>query len=713
VPPVRPRHAIAALALVLPCLVAGCRGEARRYLAVRHLGAPDGFTHCAAAFNGETRPAAPCVRPVAVARAKDVRVPASGTLAVALDGTEIPKGPVHLAVEAYTYGDLTGDALARGTIDALDKIVSSRKSDRLLADGVGFLPAVRAVPQPSRYLRNLPKTVDLQVPPSEARRSLVYVVWAWPVAPMPQRRIAFEQVEVPPEAGLSIGFAVAEPGWAAGSSPVLFTVSTPKPGGDVILWNRQLDPAVRTGDRGWQEAEVDLGPFAGRKVTLHLTARIEQEPAIGSFPLWARPKLVAPEPKDVATPPSMLLVSFDTVRADHLSTYGAARETSPALTRLAADGVLFEQAMSHFPSTTASHMSMFTSMQPCAHGVTLPKQRLPAGVTTLAQALAEAGYTTGAVTEDALIKGDAGFDRGFDTYRDLLWAENEPAAFARGKHRVTGLFGQGLALATDWIARHDDRPFFFFLHTYQPHVPFKVPAHYATLFVAPPNASTFEQQAAEYDAGIRNMDDLFGSFLATLERRGLLERLVVVVTSDHGIEFGEHGGFGHARGVHDEQVHVPLVFRHPTLATGGRRIREPVPLLDIAPTLLNVAGVPAPPTFRGRSLLRALRGDPLPEGDHRAFAEQLWGPRQTLLRDGRWAWITTRAGTALYDMDADPRQQRDLAADEPERAAEGAARIQAFRKACTADNKALRADGKEAPLDPQRRRALELLGYAE
>src|SRR5262249_26545918 len=213
-------------------------------------------------------------------------------------------------------------------------------------------------------------------------------------------------------------------------------------------------------------------------------------------------------------------------------------------------GVLFEQTVSHFPSTTGSHMSMLTSVEPCAHGVLAPGSVLGEQVATLAEALAARGYATVAITEDALIRGDIGFNRGFDSYRDMVGTQNEPL----------GQFAEGLARARAWLERHGSEPFFMFLHTYQVHRPYKVPDRYRGVFPVGAEADEAHRQEADYDAGLRYADEQLGGFLRFLERSGLLARTLVVVTSDHGTEFGDHGGIGHARGVYEEQLRVPLVF---------------------------------------------------------------------------------------------------------------------------------------------------------
>jgi arylsulfatase A-like enzyme len=186
---------------------------------------------------------------------------------------------------------------------------------------------------------------------------------------------------------------------------------------------------------------------------------------------------------------------------------------------------------------------------------------------------------------------------------------------------------------------------------------------------------------------------------------------VLVVTSDHGTEFGEHGREGHALGVYVEQNHVPLIVRHPSLVAGGR-IATPVSLIDIAPTLLAFAGVEPPATFAGHSLLPAMRGETGLRG-RPVFSDQMWGKRQTTLRRGPWAWVETATASQLFDMDADPRQQHDVAAEHGALVARGQARISTYRTSCARMRKRLRSGRRAGPLDPERVRSLRALGYLE
>jgi arylsulfatase A-like enzyme len=681
-------------AVALGAVVLAAAGAFAGPLEIERASAPIEWAHCALEQLGESRPATPCAHVRLLAAAKDVVVPPGGTLDVQLDAGGL--GAVWIVTEAYTYAAPPADPVAVAMLADFERLVKQGTNDHLVERGVAHEPSMRPAPQPAVSARTPPASLTLRFAGDDAGRKAVYAVWGWAAPTPPDLRVALDPLTVRAGDGLRVGFGVQEAGWNPGAAPVTFVVSAqPEGGAPVALWSRRLHPAHRAGDRGWIDAEIDLARVAGKAVRVTLVAQAEGDAT--TFPVWARPIVVRAR-HEAPLPPSVLLVSLDTVREDHLSLAGYARETSPALAAFAKDAVVFEQAIAPFPSTTASHMSMLTGLHPCAHRVIVPSVSLAPGVPTLAQVLAGAGYATGAVTEDGLIRGEAGFDRGFDEYRDVVWTGEEPL----------GLFPDTIEFARAWLVRHADLPFFFFLHTYQPHVPFKVAPYYRTLFVPPAGAADAQIQAAAYDAGLRYTDDYLASLFGWLARAGLLERTLVIVTSDHGTEFGEHGGIGHARGVYDEQVHVPLLFRHPTLVRGGRRIGEPVSSVDILPTVLGLLGIAPPAGVQGTSLVACLRGEACTRGE--VFAEQLWGARQTVRRAGPLAWVERQEGLELYDVVADPHETKNLAAARPDEARAGQASIAAFRSACTEAAARVRA-ATAPPLDAEHERALRALGY--
>lgn len=326
----------------------------------------------------------------------------------------------------------------------------------------------------------------------------------------------------------------------------------------------------------------------------------------------------------------VLVISLDTLRADHLSAYGYARETSPFIDSLAARGVLFEQAVAQYPSTLTSHMSLFTGLYPGEHVVYPPDAVLAEEIPTLPQLYRDAGYRTGGFTEGAFVSGSYGFARGFEIYRDE--PEGRPDDIERTLAQARE-FLDGLA---------DDDRFFLFVHSYQIHDPYRPPEPYASMFWegAPPDTfspdasnlvrhnthggelppGTVEYFKALYDGSIRYADDQLAKFFAFLEKRGLADDLTVVLLSDHGEQFQEHGQFVHAD-IYNEVMHVPLIVLHPDLPA-GRRVSRPVEVVDVAPTLLGLSRVRAEVAMSGTSRIPELLGEASAAPSATAYTEK-------------------------------------------------------------------------------------------
>jgi arylsulfatase A-like enzyme len=311
----------------------------------------------------------------------------------------------------------------------------------------------------------------------------------------------------------------------------------------------------------------------------------------------------------------IVLVSIDTLRADRLGCYGHSRDTSPFLDTLAARGVLFEQAIAQYPSTMTSHMSIFTGLYPAEHGVFAPAGRLAESIPTVPELLQRAGFRTGGFTEAGQMRGEHGFARGFDRFDDEIQGRPDDVAttFARGLEFLRSV-------------APGDR-FFLFLHTYAVHTPYDPPPPYDSLYwpgeppagLAPtgrnilylnsrliaPEPAVVDYYRALYDGSIRQVDDRLRDLYAEIESLGLADELTLIVTSDHGEEFLEHGRLAHTQ-IYRETVHVPLVVLSPGIR-GARRVAPLVESLDLAPTLLELAGL-RPPEMSGRSLLGWLTG---------------------------------------------------------------------------------------------------------
>lgn len=565
--------------------------------------------------------------------------------------------------------------------------------------------------------------VDLELPEAAGREA---GVWVQAVAPGAESRHDTPPFSVPARARLDYAIAVLEPAWGAGA--VEFEVEACAPDGAACqpIDRARVDPA-RAADRDFLERRVSLAALAGREISLRFHARPLGEGA-RSLPVWADPILLAPGPSERGGP-NLILVSLDTLRADHMGVYGHALDTTPFLDALAEQGVLFERYLAAASSTRPSHMTMFTSLQPSVHGATenTGVRALPTGAATLAELLREAGVATAAFTENGAIDRARGFARGFAT-----WVEDRDAERADLRTgRIEETFARGLR----WLDDLGERRFFLFLHTYQVHNPFTPPPPYASLFegegLAPPPGLRADWNPLLYDREIRYADDRVRALVTALRERGRLENAYLVVTSDHGEAFLEHGFVAHGASVHHEVLHVPLIVTGPELPA-GHRVREAVPMLDLMPTLLELMGVEGSGLEMGRSQAAALRGAPAPPADDRPLFSEAWAERAyrahgfdvvlqpTLaLQLGDWKLIRSRAGSddfryELYDLSRDPRETRDLHRERPEQTARLAGMLERYQSAVGELHDRLAESPAAAPdVDPDLEEKLRALGYLD
>jgi len=312
----------------------------------------------------------------------------------------------------------------------------------------------------------------------------------------------------------------------------------------------------------------------------------------------------------VAPARGIVLISIDTLRADHLGAYGYHRDTSPFFDALADQGTLYENAIVQYPSTLTSHMSIFTGLFPHEHGVFPPDSVLPEAIDSVTQVLKRAGFRTAGHTEGGFVAGRFGFDRGFDVYTD---------PDATSEYDVEDTFERGVEFLSTLSPQ--DR-FFLFLHTYAVHDPYTPPADYRSLFFdgEPPadtdssgrrlravnrgtdhiDGLTVEYFVSQYDASIRWVDDELRRFFDQLTALDLRRDTAIIITSDHGEEFLEHGRLAHTQ-VYPECVRVPLLIIHPEL--GGARVPHLVQSVDVAPAILELIGLPVWDQPSGSSLL--------------------------------------------------------------------------------------------------------------
>lgn len=383
--------------------------------------------------------------------------------------------------------------------------------------------------------------------------------------------------------------------------------------------------------------------------------------------------------------PSIVLISIDTLRRDHVSAYGYERETTPRIDQTASEGALFLNAVSVSNWTLPSHMSLMTGLPPSLHRVEDDGSRLPASVMTLAEVLQQDGYTTAGVTSHVYLGEQFGFARGFDRYTNQ-WNK-----------RAADVTDQAIA----WLEEADDDPVFLFLHYFDPHWNFDPPepfdarfgpadAHYGDIeylkhHLDPANPlpdDVLDDVVRLYDGEIAYTDHEIGRLLDWLREKGRLDHTIFALVSDHGEEFGDHGGFGHGTHLYGEVTRIPFVLRYPKRVTPGERERLAT-LSDVPLTLLRLAGLPVPDQFRLRGV--DLEAPISPERERIAFVESTrWGPNRFAVIDSTHKLLTPgcyspvfavqedgqrvlkRLGPyplepALYDVAHDPAERENLA----------------------------------------------------
>ncbi len=438
--------------------------------------------------------------------------------------------------------------------------------------------------------------------------------------------------------------------------------------------------------------------------------------AVPAAEWWNARRAEARLPAAEAGAPNVLLIVLDTVRGKNLSLYGYERPTTPALERLAERGTVFELALATSPWTLPTHGSLFTGRP--AHDLSTDwKRPLDDTHPTLAEVLGAEGFESAAFVGNLYYGGEAfGLGRGFARYDDqprsaamVVHSAWLTRTLAERVRRWTGTRQDLVRKTADdinrsflsWLDRRGGRPFFVFLNYYDGHDPYLPPAPFDTRFSEEPPLYWLEtddaseltsEQIAElvdaYDNSIAYLDDRLGRLFAALEERGILENTLVVVTSDHGEEFGEHGLLFHGHTLYLPALHVPLILSLPGRVPAGLRVSTPVSLADVPATIADFVGGSAPPAFPGVSLVEGL-GRPADSAaaPGPVLAEVTVNPRtpgwypvhkgdmQTLVWDGL-GYIRNGDGTEeLYDLASDPEQRVDLSSSET-----GASRLPGFRE---------------------------------
>jgi choline-sulfatase len=389
--------------------------------------------------------------------------------------------------------------------------------------------------------------------------------------------------------------------------------------------------------------------------------------------------------------PNVLLVTIDTLRADRLGCYGRATAETPAIDGLARGGLLFRRAYTPVPLTLPAHATMLTGLEPAAHGLLdngMVAREL--GAPTLAERLAAAGYDSAAFVAAHVLNRVFGLDRGFALYDDGPPEADDGEGFFHGVADARGRVDAAL----EWLRRPRPGPFFLWVHLYDAHAPHVAPEGFGARF------------ADVYDGEIAYVDTQVARLLRALDTTGAADRTLVVVTSDHGEAFGEHGEQTHGILLHDATLHVPLVLRLPGRVPAGASSDRVVGLADLAPTVLGLAGLPPDPRGHGVSLLSEPKTErPLWAASEYPARQYGWAPLRAL-RSGGLKYVEAPR-PELYDLARDPGELRNLAAERVDEAARWSARLREVERALSAQG----TGRAPAEADAETRERLAALGY--
>ena len=450
---------------------------------------------------------------------------------------------------------------------------------------------------------------------------------------------------------------------------------------------------------------------------------------------------------------NVLVCVMDAARPDHIGYYGYPRETTPNIDRIAAQSLVFDNHFSQYPQTTESTTSLFTSQYPDMHLAT--KTRALSGKTfTIAKGLKPAGYYTVLFSMHIAVSSAAGVGVDFD---DVVlvggrrWSDR--TGMPEGDRTAEGL----IKAVREWLESNPQTPFFMYIHLTPPHYPYNAPEEMKQLFagqtpptlwqgssdlpgaeaaLSPMESTPMPDQVNLYDANLRHADWAVGQLEAALADTGLLDSTILILSADHGEPFGEHEYRWHSNCPYDEAIHIPLIVKFPGDTIAPRRISALTQSIDLLPTIFDVLNVGyRGEGVQGQSLLPVFVGRVEEVNDYimvrtapgRKRGEGSLSPTERswyVIRDHHWSLILDEAGEprALYNLEADPRQTRNVVEEEPERAAEMTEAFLSFASAQTRRplrvggaiiSPEARPEGSQIELTDGVRRELRSLGYLE
>ena len=420
--------------------------------------------------------------------------------------------------------------------------------------------------------------------------------------------------------------------------PLKFAVILTSNSFEKILYMDELDtnhPDLLDLKQGWVNHTIDLSGYSGQQVSIRFetwmdTTHISTKEAnnltqgLWGSPIIYTPRSALPQPK-----PNVIFISLDTLRADHLGSYGYERDTSPNIDVFAKEALLFEKCIATSSWTLPTHASIFTGLQPAIHGAYgIEKWRLSTSYDTLAEVLHEENYTTVAFTDGGVIAGEKGFYQGFDLFSDGVSFQNpRPAETAKLVVDQT----------LNWLDVHQDAPFFLFMHTFEIHDVYQPPEPFLGMFGPPdpaviypakrgnmkgnmPSKENAHLAIARYDEGIAYTDNELGRLFTYLKENGLTDNTIIVLFADHGEEFYDHNEITHRHNLYNETVHVPLIIRMPGSTPPTGRINSVVSQLDLFNTVMEALQIDYSPPSTSHSLMPLINNDANPETYTRTYA---------------------------------------------------------------------------------------------
>lgn len=423
-------------------------------------------------------------------------------------------------------------------------------------------------------------------------------------------------LRLPKDAFLEFGIGIYNEKGYTDQKPVTFKILAETEGTSKSLFQTELFIKDKRLRNQIVMKKIDLAPYANKKLTLiFITESAESSSTNRIFPFWVNPIIY----RRVFKRPNVILISLDTLRADHMSCYGYHRNTSPYMDELARDSVMFQNTYVHSPWTLPSHVSMLYSLNSANHQVYYSTQKIDVSLPSLASFLKKYGYVTHALTGGGFVSSIFGFSKGFD------WYENPVAGTVSDE--ASQLYGY----TSNWLAKNKDKQFFLFLHTFQIHGPYNPPPPWNQTFLDDSakwgrmglrnfldehgEDYTFTQEEREniialYDADILYTDQiLIKPLIVLLKELGIYDNTMIIITSDHGEEFYEHDGWLHSNTLYEELLRVPLLIKFPNSEFNGARINTRCRSIDIMPTILDVVSVKYDPnSLDGQSLMPLVLG---------------------------------------------------------------------------------------------------------